>query len=228
MEETIHQIYGVFNDGRPLSDIPVFSHHTKLTKEYCEKNNIHYKMWDNDMCEELISKYPEYRKLYDEFRHPIQKADFIRYLVLYDEGGIYIDCDIHPIGDVSYLFEMDEFFVKWNNEKNDLPYNAVLGTKSKNPLYEDIFKEIIVSVYSREKSETFKKWVCRYVFQTTGHHMLKRVLKHYKDAKLLDILKIKKYGGEVISCVCPVFEDDNASMWWNRNGNDKHKRGIIK
>lgn len=228
MEETIHQVFIKFKPDKDLCDIPVFDSKVKKTQEYCEKYNISYKLWREDDIDELLTKYPEYRKFYNEFRHPIQKVDFIRYLILYDQGGIYVDCDVCPIGDVSYLFEMNEFFVKWNNEKKDLPYIAVLGSKSKNPLYEDIFKEIIVSVYTRENSETFKRWVCRYVFQTTGHFMLQRVLKKHKGVKILDILKINKYGGRVISGPCPVFEDENAAVWWNRNGNDKHTKVLVE
>ncbi len=224
MEQIIHQVFIKFQPDKDLCNIPVFNYKVKRTQEYCKKNNISYKLWREDDIDKLLLKYPQFRKLYDNFKYPIQRVDFIRYLILYDKGGIYIDCDISPIGDVSSLFELEEFFVKWNNEKRDLPYIAVLGTKSKNPLYEDIFKEIINSVIEKDKIEIYGKWVGRYVFQTTGHYMLKRVLKKYKDAKLLDILKINSKGGEVISGVCPIFEDENASVWYNRNGNDKYEK----
>ena len=46
--------------------------------------------------------------------------------------------------------------------------------------------------------------------------MLNRVLKGYPDVKKLDILKIYNKGGEVISDVCPIFEDYNASIWYSK------------
>ena len=120
----IHQVYGLFNDGKSLEDIPLFHQQVSKTKQYALTNDIEYKMWDNTDCNELISKYPQYKELYENFRFPVQKADFVRYLILYDTGGIYVDCDIAPIGDMGDLFQMNEFFVIWNNDKKLLPYNA--------------------------------------------------------------------------------------------------------
>lgn len=211
----IHQVYGVFNDGKSLEDIPLFHQQVSKTKQYCITNDIEYKMWDNESCNELISKYPQYKELYENFRFPVQKADFIRYLILYDTGGIYVDCDIAPIGDMNDLFQMNEFFVIWNNDKKLLPYNAVLGTVSKNILYEDIFKQIQHDYAQKLNIDVYKTWTGRFVFQTTGHFMLNRVLKRYPDIQLLDILKIHDKAGEIISDVCPIFEDYNLSTWFN-------------
>jgi mannosyltransferase OCH1-like enzyme len=217
MNKTIHQVYGVFNDGIVIEDIDIFNKQTTKTKQFCDKHNINYKMWNYNMCEELINKYPQYRKLYDNFKQSIQRADFIRYLILYDQGGIYIDCDIHPIADISELFNMNQFFVRWNDDKRMLPYNAVLGSKPNNPLYEAIFQEIIDSVIEKDKIDIYKKWIGRYVFQTTGHFMLQRVIKRYKhmdDIFKLDILKINTKDGKVVSGDNPLFEDYNASIWY--------------
>lgn len=221
MRQKIHQIFIKFKQGKELEDIDVFRNQVLRTNKFCELYNIEYQLWKEYDCEKLINKYPQYRQLYDNFKHEIQKVDFIRYLILYDEGGIYIDCDVCPIGAVFDLFKMNEFFVKWNDDKRKLPYNAVLGSVAKNKLYEDIFEEIIRSVEEKDKIEIYDKWVGRYVFQTTGHYMLQRVLKKYKDVKKLDILKIHKKGGiEIISDVCPIFEDYNASIWYNDSPNN--------
>jgi mannosyltransferase OCH1-like enzyme len=223
IKRKIHQIYGVFNDGVPLDDIHIFKIQTAKTQEYCKKYDIEYQMWDNDSVNELLhNKYPEWIEFYNSFRLPIQKADFIRYLILYDEGGVYVDCDVAPIGDMSDLFKMNEFFVKWNNDKKELPYNAVLGSVPKSKLYEDIFKQIKHDYAEKSKIKTYDTWVGRFVFQTTGHHMLNRVLKNYKDIPKLDILKIYGKGGEVISDVCPIFEDFNCSSWYSTDGNNLH------
>ncbi len=225
MNQTIHQVFLQFKQGKDLNDIPIFKHQVNKTKEYCNRYHINYKLWREADCEKLINKYPMYRPLYDNFREEIQRVDFIRYLILYDEGGIYIDCDVCPIGDVFNLFEMNEFFVRWNNDKKQLPYNAVIGSVAHNELYENIFKEIIKSVKEKDKIDIYHQWKGRYVFQTTGHYMLQRVLKKYPDIKKLDILKIHNKGGsEIIGDVCPIFEDYNASVWYGGNGNDLIKK----
>tara|TARA_R110000744_G_scaffold366473_1_gene475535 strand:- start:9 stop:689 length:681 start_codon:yes stop_codon:yes gene_type:complete len=211
---TIHQIFIKFKNGRSIEHIPIFVQQVSKTKQYCQTNDIIYKMWGRLECDELINKYPQYKYLYDNFREEIQQVDFIRYLILYDEGGIYVDCDIAPIGDVNNLFELNEFFVRWHDDKKQLPYNAVLGSVSKSELYEDIFKQINHDYNEKIKIKTYDTWKGRFVFQTTGHHMLNRVLKNYKDVLKLDILKIYSKGGEVISDKCPIFEDYNCSTWY--------------
>lgn len=223
MKRIIHQVFIKFKEGKELNDIAVFCNQMKRTQSFCESQNIEYKLWREKDCDELINQYPQYRKLYDNFRQEIQKVDFIRYLILYNEGGIYVDCDVCPIDAIDDLFELNEFFVKWNNDKRQLPYNAVIGSIDHNELYEDIFKEIIDSVMEKDKMAIYDTWTGRYVFQTTGHFMLNRVLKKYKGVKKLDILKIHNKGGEIISDHCPLFEDFNASVWYN-NGNNLHQK----
>ena len=211
----IHQIFIQFKDGKPMIDIPVFMKQTTLTQDYCKKNGIDYQLWDKEAINELLhDKYPEWIDFYENFRHEIQQVDFIRYLILYDQGGVYVDCDVAPIGDMSDLFKMNEFFVKWNDDKKQLPYNAVLGSVPKSKLYEDIFKQIKHDYEQKSKIKTYDTWVGRFVFQTTGHHMLNRVLKSYPDVKKLDILKINSKQGTVIQGDIPIFEDFNISSWF--------------
>ena len=224
IKRKIHQIFIQFKDGKPMVDIPVFMKQTTLTQDYCKKHDIDYQLWDKEAIDSLLhNKYPEWVEFYDNFRHEIQQVDFIRYLILYDEGGIYVDCDVAPVGDMSDLFKMNEFFVKWNNDKKELPYNAVLGSVPKSKLYEDIFKQIKHDYAEKSKIKTYETWVGRFVFQTTGHHMLNRVLKDYPTVNKLDIMKIHGKGGEIISDVCPIFEDYNASIWYSTDGNNLHK-----
>tara|TARA_R110000824_G_scaffold9011_4_gene40760 strand:- start:5585 stop:6235 length:651 start_codon:yes stop_codon:yes gene_type:complete len=213
MNRTIHQVYGVFDDGVLLEDIPAYHNQVTKTKQYCKTNDIAYKMWDKSKCDDLIQKYPQYKDFYYDMRLPIQRADFIRYLILYDEGGIYVDCDISPIGDTTDLFKMTEFFVIWNDDVKRLPYNAVLGTSAKNPLYLDIFNELIKSYNEKVKMDIYTSWVGRFVFQTTGHFMIQRVLKSYPNVNKLDILKICR-GNKIITGECPIFEDYSESYWY--------------
>ena len=50
-------------------------------------------------------------------------------------------------------------------------------------------------------------------FQTTGHFMLQRVLKHnIKD--FLDIVKIHAKDGRIVQGKNPLFEDTSSSIWF--------------
>ena len=93
----IHQIYGVFRDGKPLSDFPLFVDSKKAWTNVAKKAGYRYKLWNDDMCTKLINKYPEFKKMYNSVREPVMRADIMRFLILYDEGGMYVDMDVFPL-----------------------------------------------------------------------------------------------------------------------------------
>ena len=214
IKKLVHQIYGVFDDGIPLKDIPVFYVNVQKTKSFCKKQGYSYKMWNLSKCIKLIKDhYPEYLSLWNAFPLPIQRADFIRYLILYKYGGIYIDCDIHPLRSLDKLFQKDYFFATWNDDRKRLPYNAVMGSQKGEEIFLEIAEECKRSFYQKRKNPIYNTWKGRFVFQTTGHRMLERVLKKKKD-HVLDILRIKTGTGKIVEGKNPYFEDNNASVWF--------------
>ena len=212
----IHQVYGTFEDNVDLNDIPLYATQVSKTRQFCETHNIDYKMWGSQECRELLNKYPQYIDTYNNFREKVMRADFIRYLILFDQGGLYVDCDISPIHSIDELLHKNEFFVRWNNDKKELPYNAVLGSVKNSTLYAEIIQHLIQSYQEKSQMEIYNKWKGRFVFQTTGHYMLQRVLKKYPETERLDILKIYNKKGEVIQGTNPLFEDYNVSYWFKK------------
>jgi mannosyltransferase OCH1-like enzyme len=214
-KKLVHQIYGIFDDGIPLKDISVFYDNVQKTKSFCKKHSYQYKMWNLSKCIKLIKDhYPEYLALWNAFPIPIQRADFIRYLILHKYGGIYVDCDIHPLRSLDTLFMKDYFFVTWHDDKKKLPYNAVMGSHKGEDIFLEIAEECKRSFYEKRKNKIYDKWKGRFVFQTTGHRMLERVLKKQKD-HILDILRVKTKNGKIVSGKNPYFEDSNASVWFD-------------
>jgi hypothetical protein len=54
-----------------------------------------YMLWTDASSREFIAEhYPWFLETFDGYRYPIQRADAIRYFVLYHYGGVYIDLDI--------------------------------------------------------------------------------------------------------------------------------------
>ena len=212
----LHQVYGTFEDNVDLNDIPLYASQVSKTRQFCETHTIDYKMWGSQECRELLNKYPQYIDTYNNFREKVMRADFIRYLILFDQGGLYVDCDICPIQSIDELLHKDVFFVRWNNDKHQLPYNAILGSVKHSNLYADILKHVCDSYDEKSKMEIYKTWKGRFVFQTTGHFMLQRVLKKYPTTERLDILKINTNKGEVIQGTNPLFEDYNVSYWFQK------------
>jgi len=56
-----------------------------------------YILWtDADIRNHIKNNHPEFLELHDHYEYPIQRADMIRYFVLYDFGGVYCDLDLYP------------------------------------------------------------------------------------------------------------------------------------
>jgi len=65
-----------------------------------------YLFFDDEGVEKFIDReFPQYRKVFDAFRFPIQRYDFFRYLAVYRYGGFYFDMDVLLASDVSGLEE---------------------------------------------------------------------------------------------------------------------------
>ena len=209
----VHQIYWGFNDnGVELNDIKEYKDAVDQTELYCLMNKIKYKMWNKKDIELLlVDKYPEYIDLYNEFKYDIQRADFIRYIILYEYGGIYIDCDVVFLKNcIPYdIFNRSYFFV----ENMGVIYNAIIGSKKHNNIFKLILNEIEMSIYKQEE-DIYKKWKGRLVFQTTGQYMLKRVLKNDKNI-LTNIIETKNDKKKIdYKNIDAYFLDFNASIWY--------------
>lgn len=217
----IHQIYGIFNDGIELTNIPIYKQNVDETQNFCKLHNYEYKLWNLEECEKLIKEdFSDYLQLWQDYRFPIQRADFIRYCILYKYGGLYIDCDIRPMKNLDAVFSEPFYFVHWDNDKNKKPYNAIMGSVKNHNLFLEIIKQCKEDFYEKCEIKTYETWKGRFVFQTTGHSMLERVMKKQKINKnkyFHNVLYIKNYdkGFDIGNCNTALFYDANASVWYD-------------
>jgi len=218
----IHQIFIKFKDGKDLIQIPEFLESQKKVKKYCEEKKYTYKLWDEGEVYDLIREdYPQYEELYNDFRFEIQKCDFVRYLILHRYGGIYLDLDIYPLRerDMSKLFEKDYFFTRWCDDKQNLPYIAVMGSEAGQDIFQKIAEHCKESTYEKQKMEIYQKWTGRLVFQTTGHFMVHRVLKKNKVPQDKKLAIVSVYNPIKKICSIPpndagIFMDGSVSIWY--------------
>ncbi|KAL4218729.1 hypothetical protein ACF0H5_021317 [Mactra antiquata] len=85
-----HIVHQIFNTPR----IP--KRYTNMVKSFHKKNpQWTYMFWTYDSGRNLIKeKHPYILKVYDGFGNSVKKADMLRYVVLYEYGGIYADLDV--------------------------------------------------------------------------------------------------------------------------------------
>ena len=173
--------------------------------DYVENINVwkahgwEIKIWGKNDCDLLISHYPQYIDFYHSLSRPVQKSDFIRCLIVFNEGGFYFDCDTVPLNNQLFLdfeiFDKDQsvFFIEsistkeWNDqtinfqirngEKEDLIRiaNFSFGSIShSNPIFTTIIDEII----KRVNESTYSNDDIYYVLYTTGPDVFSHIINN--------------------------------------------------
>jgi mannosyltransferase OCH1-like enzyme len=115
------------------------------------------------------------RKLFDSITHLAQKSDFLRYHILNQFGGVYVDTDfecLKPFDDFLYL----DFFTGIGYPKDVELYIGLLGSIPHHPILEHLIKNMTVVEYNG-------KW--RKMFHTTGSYFFTRMFLEMvnKDTK---------------------------------------------
>ena len=65
---------------------------------------------DKDIRNFVKLNYPKYLDMFDRYPYNIQRADFIRPLLLYHYGGIYVDMDSICLKNMDELFKKKGVF----------------------------------------------------------------------------------------------------------------------
>ncbi|KAH7105503.1 nucleotide-diphospho-sugar transferase [Auriculariales sp. MPI-PUGE-AT-0066] len=107
-EAEVHRAAQQLNtsDARP-ERIPRILHQTWRTEDLGERwgpisqrcremmPDYEYMLWTDEKSRDFIAtNYGWFLPTFDAYRYPIQRADSIRYFILYHYGGIYLDLDI--------------------------------------------------------------------------------------------------------------------------------------
>lgn len=169
------------------SGIPKIIHQTWKTSDIPEQwktstsewKRLHpdwtYILWTDDMNDRYISKfYPEFIEIYRAYEYPIQRADFIRYIILYDFGGMYCDLDMFPKQNIEHVLtaKMNYFVFSSNNMICNYIQNCFMVSPRKSMIMKDIqtyIKNLIPQMaWSMSKHFT--------VINTTGSVMISNVL----------------------------------------------------
>ncbi|KAK6096236.1 hypothetical protein MT418_004088 [Batrachochytrium dendrobatidis] len=102
-------------------------------------NWTHYFWTDHDTREFLRILYPDFLPTYDGYKYPIQRVDAVRYFILYEYGGIYMDLDIGCMKSLDPLLRYPAIIPKTTpiGFSNDF-----MASRPKHPLFKRLVDEL--------------------------------------------------------------------------------------
>ena len=204
---------------------PLFQASSDAWKQYCDKNNHIYKLWNNKEVEELIDTYANLKYYYD-VKQPIMKCDIARFIIIYQFGGLYVDLDVLPNKEKIDIDEDKLSLCKYMNKKEICDIEMIYAPKRYLPLWEFVALYVPKQIEEKDNIDIYKNWIIRYVFQTTGPCSFRRFLKtknlefniiktiHLeKDEKFKEVEPSKIYDIKNIDCL------SYFSLSYNPHGN---------
>lgn len=133
------------------------------------------KFWTDDAALEFVSaEYPEYVRLYERYKYPIQRADVLRYFLMHRFGSVYLDLDIAPYRRLDALLTLPAFVCETTPTGVS---NDALGAMPGHPFYEFVIERL--ERYDRD-------WGSPYVtvMASTGPLFLSLVLQEYEKLQM--------------------------------------------
>ncbi|KAL6945093.1 hypothetical protein ACO0QE_002538 [Hanseniaspora vineae] len=204
----IHQTY-------KTNDIP---EHWKAGQQACIDlhPDYEYKLWTDDIMEEFMRKeYPWFLDTYLSYGENIQRADAIRYFILYHYGGIYIDLDDGCQRKLDPLLKYPSFFRKTSPLGIS---NDVIGSKPGHPLMLKLTKKL--------KGYNINYFNVPYwtIMASTGPMFVSMIWEQYKrndGGKAYKILQPHQYKNGLGS----FFKISEGSSWHSSDSNFIFKMG---
>ena len=193
----VHQIYGLFGDSKPMSELFKSSHHA--WKACAVTMGAQYHLWNSDEIETLVrTRYPQFWDLYTSVRYPIMRVDIGRIAILHAYGGLYADLDTLPTRHWYSQAQLAVAIVSapttWKvvRDAGDQPREdklemEVIVGQCGEPFFlrwlTHIAEEIAGKPYQDPKSFWWTAKM-RYVYNTTGPVAMKRFLEKPENASL--------------------------------------------
>ena len=227
----IHQIYFNLHDKK-IEEIPLF----KTSSERIQKMypDFEYKIWNEESCSLLVkTELPEYFKFYTNLRYEIQKIDYMRFVLLYLYGGIYIDLDLIPIQKMDSVLNQP-FFT--NTIRGLVPkhcefvQNDFMGSVKGFKLWDILLKGCEANYNSKARMEVYDVRTARFVLHTTGPRylskMIKRTMPNYKPSEKLIYTKFRNENWKKVNRNEYLFENYVAGSWFETMSNNKASKNF--
>lgn len=165
---------------------PKIIHQTWKTNDIPEKWKESNKEWkrlhpswfyhyttDKDNEDYINMYFPQYLETYKNLPYPIQRADMIRYMYLYNMGGVYSDLDIVPTRSLEeYQFDPNfEIYACSSGNTPSVFTNSFMISKPKCKIWLELLEHI----------KHYKKWIFTIrhfeIMNSTGPNGYTKILK---------------------------------------------------
>lgn len=142
---------------------------------------------DEDNRKFVETHFPDFLSTYDAFPYNIQRADAIRYMYLYMNGGVYMDLDIALQKPIDELLGDEDFYLVPSGNVSSSFTNSFMISKPKVPFWLDVIEEMKKPVSLLSFTKHFV------IMNSTGPMMLTRVARRYR----------KKFGYLPVKTIMP-------------------------
>lgn len=136
----IHQVFGLWDNKIPNNIQKRIDSWKRLHPRY------KYILWNKKKCRDFIKKkFNWFLPIYDNYIYPVQRADSVRYFILYTYGGIYSDIDLEPVKCITPLLEKykNKGSILYKSPNSELLTNDFMISKPKNLFWKKMISELI-------------------------------------------------------------------------------------
>lgn len=139
-----------------------------------------YMLWDNEKSKEILNKYPKMKAIFNEEKKWCGKADILRYIILYEYGGVYIDADSTWVNEkdlgklITDTNESGVFAANHNHENIDLLANGVFGCIKQSPIILEIIRELEKYTVRKYREKRLRRGPSK----VTGPVLFSQIRKH--------------------------------------------------
>jgi mannosyltransferase OCH1-like enzyme len=192
-KKTIHKIPKIIHQiwlGSPVPENII-----KFAQTIKDSNpDYKYIMW----TDETVANYNfKNKSLFLENKNFGQKSDILRYAILEEIGGIYLDTDFVGVKSFDSLLHLD-FFVGVSYDKEPTVYNGLIGAAPNNKIIQE--SNNISEIRNNDNMD---------VIITTGPWFLtKKIFSNYKDAGEICVLPLSYFYPFPNDEKCRIYGND--------------------
>jgi mannosyltransferase OCH1-like enzyme len=113
-----------------------------------------YRLWTNADGAEFVEQfYPQFKDTYWSYQYDIQRADAIRYLIIYHYGGVYADLDFECLQSFESLCNNHKLLIGFEPKghaqfqpRQEVLCNAIFGSQPHSQFLKTVIEFLIADV----------------------------------------------------------------------------------